>query len=71
MAFVPTIRHPSHVYPYFSKPCVISIFVSQEGDEDDCETSSHLSDWPALIAAFAIVVNRLALRFISSPVADA
>jgi AAHS family 4-hydroxybenzoate transporter-like MFS transporter len=26
---------------------------------------------PALIAAVAIVMNRLALRFISSPVADA
>jgi len=71
MAFVPTIRHPSHVYPYFSKPCVISIFVSQESDEDGFETSTHLSDLPALIAAVAIVMNRVALRFISSPVADA
>jgi len=71
MAFTPTIRQPSHVYPYFSKLCVISIFVSQEGDEDGFETSSHLSNWPALIAAVAIMMNRLALRFISSPVADA
>jgi len=71
MAFTPTIRHPSHVYPYFSKPCVIPIFVSQEDDEDSFKISCNLSDWPALIAAVAIVMNRLALRFISSPVADA